>query len=95
MITFKEFYLQSSKDNKAPARAPRSFKTPKRRNEILDRIAKLKAARFVLASTHRHFDDANQHVRIYPLTGHNADIAKPTRLTHSTHSDDWSYHIVL
>ena len=45
MMTFKEFYLQSSKGTKAPPREPRSFKTPKRRNEILDRIAKLKAAK--------------------------------------------------
>ena len=44
MMTFKEFYLQSSKGTKAPPRA-RSSKTPKRRNEILDRIAKLKAAK--------------------------------------------------
>ena len=45
MMTFKEFYLQSSKGNKAPPRAPRSFKTPKRQNEILERIARLKAAK--------------------------------------------------
>ena len=45
MMTFKEFYLQGSKDNKAPPRATRSSKTPKRRNAILDRIAKLKAAK--------------------------------------------------
>ena len=29
MMTFKEFYLQSSKGNKAPPRARRSFKTHK------------------------------------------------------------------
>ena len=45
MMTFKQFYLQSLKGTKAPPRALRSFKTPKRRNEILERIAKLKAAK--------------------------------------------------
>ena len=45
MMTFKEFYLQGSKGAKAPPREPRSFKTPKRRNAILERIAKLKAAK--------------------------------------------------
>ena len=45
MMTFKEFYLRSSKDGKAPPRAARSSKTPKRQDEILDRIAKLKAAK--------------------------------------------------
>ena len=45
MMTFKEFYLQSSKDDKAPPRARRSFKTHKMQDEILDRIAKLKAAK--------------------------------------------------
>ena len=45
MMTFKEFYLQSSKGAKAPPREPRSFKTPKPQN-VLDRIAKLKAAKF-------------------------------------------------
>ena len=45
MMTFKEFYLRSSKP-KAPPRAARSSKTPKRQDEKLDRIAKLKAAKF-------------------------------------------------
>ena len=45
MMTFKEFYLQSSKGDKAPPRALRSFKTPKRQYDILERIAKLKAAK--------------------------------------------------
>ena len=45
MMTFKEFYLHSSKGNKAPPRAWRSFKTHKTKDEILDRIAKLKAAK--------------------------------------------------
>ena len=45
MMTFKEFYLQSSKGTKAAPRALRSSKTPQRRNEILDRIAKLKAVK--------------------------------------------------
>ena len=45
MMTFKEFYLQSSKGDKAPHRALRSFKSPKRRNGILERIANLKAAK--------------------------------------------------
>ena len=44
MMTFKEFYLQSSKGDKAPPQASRT-KTPKRQNEILDRLAKLKAAK--------------------------------------------------
>ena len=46
MMTFKEFYLQSSKGNKAPPQAASSFKTPKRQDENLDRLAKLKAAKF-------------------------------------------------
>ena len=46
MMSFKEFYLRSSKGDKAPPRASRTFKTPKRQNEILDRIRKLKAAKF-------------------------------------------------
>ena len=45
MITFKEFYLQSSKGTKAPPRASRRFKTQHMPNKILDRIAKLKAAK--------------------------------------------------
>jgi hypothetical protein len=46
MMTFKEFYLHSSKGNKVPPRATSRFKSPKRRrNAILDRIAKLKAAK--------------------------------------------------
>jgi hypothetical protein len=45
MMTFKEFYLRSSKGAKAPLREPTSFKTPKRRNEILHRIKKLKAVK--------------------------------------------------
>ena len=44
MMSFKEFYLQSTKDNKAPPRPRRSFKTQKMQDEIWDRIAKLKAA---------------------------------------------------
>ena len=46
MMTFKEFYLQSSKGDKAPPRARRSFKTHKMLDQVLDRIAKLKAARY-------------------------------------------------
>ena len=45
MMSFKEFYLQSTKDNKAPPRARRSFKTQKMQDEILDRIAKLNVAK--------------------------------------------------
>ena len=54
MMTFKEFYLRSSKGNKAPPRAWRSFKTHKTQDEILDRIAKLKAAKVVPGSTRKH-----------------------------------------
>ena len=46
MMSFKEFYLQRSKPGKAPNRASWTSKTPKRRNEILERIRKLKAAKF-------------------------------------------------
>jgi hypothetical protein len=46
MMTFKEFYLQSSNGTKAPPRASRTSKTPTRQDENLDRIAKLKAAKF-------------------------------------------------
>ena len=52
MMTFKEFYLRSSKGDKAPHRASRSFKVPKRQNENSDRIAKLKQPRIGLASAH-------------------------------------------
>ena len=45
MMTFKEFYLRSTKGDKAPPRASGNSKTSTRRNEILDRIAKLKAAK--------------------------------------------------
>ena len=45
MMTFKQFYLQGSKGDKAPLREPRSFKTPKRVHAILKRLAKLKAAK--------------------------------------------------
>ena len=45
MMTFKQFYLQSLKGSKAPRRASRSFKSPRRQNEILDRIKKLKAVK--------------------------------------------------
>jgi len=45
MLTFKEFYLRSSKGAKAPPRAWRRFKTQKMPNRILDRIKKLKAAK--------------------------------------------------
>ena len=50
MMTFKQFYLQGSKDDKAPLRARRSFKTPQEAGRDLDRIAKLKAAKVVLAA---------------------------------------------
>ena len=50
MMTFKEFYLQSSKGTKAPPREPRSFKTHNMPNKILDRIAKLKAAKVILGN---------------------------------------------
>jgi hypothetical protein len=46
MMTFKEFYLRSSKGTKAPSRASRSFKSPKMQDQILERIKKLKAAKF-------------------------------------------------
>ena len=46
MMTFKEFYLQSSKGNKAPPRASKELQDPKRQDENLDRIAKLKAAKY-------------------------------------------------
>ena len=36
MMTFKEFYLRSSKGDKAPPRAQGASKLHKRRNEILD-----------------------------------------------------------
>ena len=42
MMTFKEFYLQRSKGEKAPPRPWRRLKTP---NTILDRLKKLKAAK--------------------------------------------------
>ena len=45
MMTFKEFYLQSSKGTKAPPRALKDLQDSKGQNEILERIAKLKAAR--------------------------------------------------
>ena len=45
MMTFKQFYLQSCKDGKAPPRPWRRFKTHKMQDEIFDRIAKLKAAK--------------------------------------------------
>ena len=45
MMTFKGFYLEGFNRAKALPRASTSFKTSKRRNEILDRIAKLKAAK--------------------------------------------------
>jgi hypothetical protein len=46
MMSFKEFYLQRSKGDKAQPRASWTSKTPKRQNEILERIRKLKAAKF-------------------------------------------------
>ena len=47
MMTFKEFYLPSSKATKVlPPRASWTSKTPERQNEILERIRKLKAAKF-------------------------------------------------
>jgi len=45
MMTFKQFYLQSSKGAKAPPRTRKRFKTNKVQDEILNRIAKLKAAK--------------------------------------------------
>ena len=73
MMTFKEFYLQSSKGDKAPPRASWTFKTPKRQNEILDRISEAEGSQV----------SVSPHVRNYPLTGHMADVAESTRLTHS------------
>ena len=67
MMTFKEFYLRSSQGAKAPLLTSRNSKTPKRQNEILDRIAKLKAAKF----------------RSRRISETNADIAEPARLTHN------------
>ena len=55
MMTFKEFYLQSSKRTKAPPREPRSFKTPKRQNEILERIAKRKTVKYGSGVDDEHF----------------------------------------
>jgi hypothetical protein len=46
MMSFKEFYQRRSKADKAPPRASGTPKTPKRQNEILERIRKLKAAKF-------------------------------------------------
>ena len=46
MMSFKEFYLQGFKGDKAPHRASGTSKTPKREGEILERIRKLKAAKF-------------------------------------------------
>jgi len=46
MMSFKEFYQRSSKGTKAPPRKPESFKTHNTPNKILDRIKKLKAAKF-------------------------------------------------
>ena len=45
MMTFKEFYLQSSKGDKAPPRPWTRSKTHKMPNKILDRLKKLKAAK--------------------------------------------------
>jgi hypothetical protein len=45
MMTFKEFYLQSSKGDKAPPRPWRRVKTHNMPNKILDRIKKRKAAK--------------------------------------------------
>ena len=45
MMTFKEFYLQSSKGDKAPPRPWRRFKTQTTPNRILDRMTKLKVAK--------------------------------------------------
>ena len=45
MMTFKQFYLQSSKGDQSSSSRATELKTPKRRNKILDRIAKLKAAK--------------------------------------------------
>ena len=46
MMSFKEFYLRSPKGDKAPPRALKTSKTPKRQNDIVERIKKLKAAKF-------------------------------------------------
>jgi hypothetical protein len=46
MMTFKEFYQRSSKGAKAPLRTWRRFKTHKEQHEILNRLKKLKAAKF-------------------------------------------------
>jgi hypothetical protein len=48
MMTFKEFYLQSSKDTKAAPGAWTRFKTNTMPNKISDRIKKLKAAKYRL-----------------------------------------------
>ena len=45
MMTFKQFYLQNSKGDKAPPRSWRRLKTYAMPNKILDRIKKLKAAK--------------------------------------------------
>ena len=46
MLSFKEFYLQSSKATKVlPPRVSRSFKPHKMQDQILQRIRKLKAAK--------------------------------------------------
>ena len=46
MLTFKEFYLKGSKGTKAAPQPWRQFKTPRRQNDILERIRKLNAAKF-------------------------------------------------
>ena len=46
MMTFKEFYLHSSKGDKVPARATRNLKTPKRQDEKLARITKRKTVKY-------------------------------------------------
>ena len=81
MMTFKEFYLQSSKGNKAPPRASRSFKTHKQAERDFGSDREAEGSRGIdLASTHKHFDDKPACPN-YPLTGHMADIAKPTLMT--------------
>jgi len=46
MMTFKELYLRSAKGAKAPRPRPwKRFKTHKMQEQILDWIAKLKAAK--------------------------------------------------
>jgi hypothetical protein len=45
MMSFKEFYLQSTKGDRAASRPWRRFETHTMPNKIMDRIKKLKAAK--------------------------------------------------